>query len=335
MPMSRWLALRKPSPLVGEGWEGGFAGLHFWRGVRAGKASRFPSRLTTPLSSSPPQGGREAHVPGPVALLQRLLSILFLFLLFPLLAAAAEPSYPALTGRIVDNAHLLNAEASARIEQKLRAHEEKTSDQVVVATLPSLQGYPIEEFANGLFRAWKLGDKAKNNGVLLIVAPNERKVRIEVGYGLEGALTDALSKVIITTAVAPKFKNSDFAGGIEGGVDAILSILTGDAEEWQRRAQIRSDDSSWAETAAVIFVMIMVFILIVSFMQELGRASGGARQHRTRDGRWITLPPSGGPGWSGGSSSGGWSSGWGGGSSSGGFSGGGGSSGGGGASGDW
>jgi uncharacterized protein len=258
------------------------------------------------------------------------LSLLTL-LLFPLLASAAEPNYPALTGRIVDNSSLLGAEAFSRIEQKLRAHEEKTSDQVVVATLPSLQGYSIEEFANGLFRAWKLGDKAKNNGVLLIVAPNERKVRIEVGYGLEGALTDALSKVIITTAVAPKFKNGDFAGGIEGGVDAILSILTGDAEEWQRRAQIRSDESSWVENVAVIFVMIMVFILIVSFMRELGRSSGGARRHRTRDGRWIVLPPSSGSGWSGGSSSGGWSSG----SSSGGFSGGGGSSGGGGASGDW
>ncbi|RXT50941.1 hypothetical protein B6S44_22440 [Bosea sp. Tri-44] len=261
----------------------------------------------------------------------RRLALLLLFLVFPFLATAAEPTYPALTGRIVDNSSLLNAEAFARIEQKLKAHEEKTSDQVVVATLPSLQGYPIEEFANGLFRAWKLGDKAKNNGLLLLVAPNERKVRIEVGYGLEGALTDALSKVIITTAVAPKFKNGDFAGGIEGGVDAILSILTGDAEEWQRRAQIRSDESSWVETAAVIFVMIMVFILIVSFMRELGRSSGGARQHRTRDGRWIVLPSSGGSGWGGGSSSGGWSSG----SSSGGFSGGGGSSGGGGASGDW
>lgn len=259
------------------------------------------------------------------------LAVLLLCLLFPVLAAAAEPSYPALTGRIVDNSNLLNAEARARIEQKLRAHEEKTTDQLVVATLPSLQGYAIEEFANRLFRAWKLGEKAKNNGVLLLVAPSERKVRIEVGYGLEGALTDALSKVIITTAVAPKFKNGDFAGGIEGGVDAILSILTGDAEEWQRRAKVRDDESSWGETAAVIFVMIMVFVLIASFMQELGRSSGGPRRHRTRDGRWITLPSSGGSGWSGGWSGGGWSSG----SGSGGFSGGGGSSGGGGASGDW
>ena len=255
---------------------------------------------------------------------------LLIFLLFPFLAAAAEPSYPALSGRIVDGAKLLDAEASARIAGKLKAHEDKTTDQVVVATVPSLQGLSIEDYANGLFRAWGLGDKAKNNGALLLVAPNERKVRIEVGYGLEGALTDALSKVIITTAVAPKFKNGDFAGGIEGGVDAILSILTGDAEEWQRRAQVREDESSWAEDLAVIFVMIMVFVLIVSFMRELGRASGGARRHRMRDGRWVTLPPSGGSGWSGGSSSGGWSSG-----SSGGFSGGGGSSGGGGASGDW
>lgn len=252
-------------------------------------------------------------------------------LLFPLLALAAEPEFPALTGRIVDNANLLDAEARARIEQKLKAHEDKTSDQLVVATLPSLQGYTIEEFGNRLLRAWKLGDQAKNNGVLLLVAPSERKVRIEVGYGLEGALTDALSKVIITTAVAPKFKNGDFAGGIEGGVDAILSILTGDAEEWQRRAKVRDDDSSWVETLAVIFVMIMVFVLIASFMQEFGRASGGPRRHRMRNGRWVTLPSSGGSGWNGGSSSGGWSSG----SSSGGFSGGGGSSGGGGASGDW
>jgi uncharacterized protein len=263
--------------------------------------------------------------------LARRLAAVLLFLLCPFLAAAAEPTYPALTGRIVDDAKLLNAEAVGRIEAKLKAHEEKTSDQLVVATLPSLQGYTIEEFGNRLFRAWKLGEKAKNNGVLLVVAPSERKVRIEVGYGLEGALTDALSKVIITTAIAPKFKNGDFAGGIEGGVDAILSILTGDAEEWQRRAQIRDDESSWVETAAVIFVMILLFILIASFMQELGRSSGGARRHRTRDGRWITLPSSGGSGWSGGSSSGGWSSG----SGSGGFSGGGGSSGGGGASGDW
>ena len=254
--------------------------------------------------------------------------LLLLFALWSAGALAADPSYPTLTGRIVDGANLIAPEARARIEGKLKAHEDKTSDQVVVATVPSLQGLTIEDFANGLFRHWKLGDKAKNNGALLLVAPNERKVRIEVGYGLEGALTDALSKVIITTAVAPKFKAGDFAGGIEAGIDAMLSILAGDAEEWQRRAEVRSDDSSFAEDLAVVVVMIIVFFLIASFMRELGRANGGARQHRTRDGRWIVLPPSsGGSSWGGGG--GGWSSG------GGGFSGGGGSSGGGGASGDW
>ncbi|MDR6874756.1 uncharacterized protein J2Y55_005794 [Bosea sp. BE125] len=248
-------------------------------------------------------------------------------------ARAADPAYPALTGRIVDGAKLIAPEARQRIEAKIKAHEDKAGDQLVVATVPSLQGIGIEDFANGLFRFWKLGEKPRNNGVLFIVAPNERKVRIEVGYGLEGALTDALSKVIITTAVAPKFKTGDFAGGIEGGVDAILTILSGDAEEWQRRALVRDDESSPAETLAVILVMVFIFILVVAFMRGLSQA-GGAGRHRLRDGRWITLPQN--SSWGSGSGSGsswgggGWSSGGGGG-----FSGGGGSSGGGGASGDW
>ncbi len=275
--------------------------------------------------------GRAAPLPEGGGVL-RYLSLL-LVLLWAGFALAADPSFPNLTGRIVDNANLLDAAARSRIEQKLQAHEAKTSDQVVVATLPSLQGYDIEDFGNRLFRHWQLGEKARNNGVLLLVAPNERKVRIEVGYGLEGALTDALSKVIITTAVAPKFKTGDFAGGIEGGVDAILSILAGDAEEWQRRATVRSDDSSIAEDVAVILVMFFIFIVVVSILRGLNQ-QGSGRKHRMRDGRWVTLPPTSsgwgtgtGSGWSGG---GGWGSG-----SGGGFSGGGGSSGGGGASGSW
>jgi uncharacterized protein len=268
--------------------------------------------------------------PGWIGVLRRV-SAFLLLLFWSNLALAAEPTYPALTGRIVDGANLIAPEARQRIEGKLKAHEDKTSDQLVVATVPSLQDVGIEDYANGLFRFWKLGQAKTNNGVLLLVAPKERKVRIEVGYGLEGALTDALSKVIITTAVAPKFKTGDFAGGIEGGVDAILSILAGDAEEWQRRASVRSDDTSVAEVIAIVFVMLMVFILIAAFMNEF-RGTGGVRRHRMRDGRWVTLPQN--SGWStgSGSSGGGWSSGS---SSGGGFSGGGGSSGGGGASGDW
>ena len=260
-------------------------------------------------------------------------SAFFLFLLCALPALAAEPTYPALTGRVVDGANLLTPDVRQKLEDKLKAHEDKTSDQVVVATVPSLQDVTIEDFANGLFRHWKLGDKAKNNGALLIVAPKERKVRIEVGYGLEGALTDALSKVIITTAIAPKFKTGDFAGGIEAGVDAILTILAGDAEDWQRRAEVRSDESTLGEDIAVIIAMILIFLFIVAFLRGLSR-QGGVRRHRLRNGQWVTLPQS--TGWSTGSgSSSGWSGGGGGWSSGGGFSGGGGSSGGGGASGDW
>ena len=142
------------------------------------------------------------------------LAVLLFYLLSPLIAAAAEPNYPALTGRIVDNSSLLDAEVFSRIEQKLRAHEEKTSDQVVVATLPSLQGYPIEDYGYQLGRTWGVGEKDKDTGAILLVAPNERKVRIEVGYGLEPVLTDALSSVIIQSAILPKFRDGDMQGGI-------------------------------------------------------------------------------------------------------------------------
>ncbi len=295
------------------------------------------------MSLQPPSFSGEAKR-GPANLFQEMLGLspsttahvllrlgAFFLLLWSGLALAAETSYPPLTGRIVDSANLIAPEARQRIEAKLKAHEDKTSDQLVVATVPSLQGASVEDFANGLFRFWKLGQAKTNNGVLLLVAPQERKVRIEVGYGLEGALTDALSKVIITTAVAPKFKAGDFAGGIEAGVDGILSILAGDAEEWQRRASVRSDETSTVDVIAIVFVMLMVLILIAAFVNE-ARGTGGARRHRLRNGSWVTLPPS--TGWStgSGSSSGGWSPGS---SSGGGFSGGGGSSGGGGASGDW
>lgn len=270
---------------------------------------------------------RREPSPGGGGVLPRL-SLLFLIIVGSF--ALAQPAYPPLTGRVTDGANLIGAEARQRIEGKLKAHEDKTTDQIVVATVPSLQGVGVEDFANGLFRFWTLGDGAKNNGVLLLVAPAERKVRIEVGYGLEGALTDALSKVIITTAVAPRFKAGDFAGGVEAGVDAILTILTGDADEWQRRAVVRDDESSTMETVAVIVMMLMIIFLVFGAIRAAGRPGPG-RRHRTRDGRWITLPASTSSGWSTGSSGGSWSSG----SSSGGFSGGGGSSGGGGASGDW
>jgi uncharacterized protein len=249
------------------------------------------------------------------------LVVTLILLLFPL--AVFAQSFPQLTGRVVDAANLLKPEERAAIESKLKAHEDRTTDQVVVATVPSLDGYTVEDYANRLFRHWQLGRKDKDNGALLLVAPKERKVRIEVGYGLEGALTDALSKVIITTAIAPQFQKGDFAGGIDAGVDAMLSILTGDAEEWQRRAEIREDDSTPFDPV-IAFIILLILLFIISRIMSAGRTR---RIGRGRHGPWI-IPTS---GWSGG---GGWSRGsaW---SGGGGFSGGGGSSGGGGASGSW
>ncbi|WP_230530520.1 TPM domain-containing protein [Microvirga roseola] len=240
-----------------------------------------------------------------------------LLLLIPL--AAIAQTFPPLTGRVVDAANLLQPQERAALEAKLKAYEDKTTDQVVVATVPSLEGYAIEDYANRLFRHWQLGDKEKDNGALLLVAPNERKVRIEVGYGLEGALTDALSKVIITTAIAPQFQRGNFAGGIDAGTDAVLSILTGDAEEWQRRAEVREDAETPFDPVAA-FIIFLVLFFIISRMMSAGRPR---RIGRGRHGPWIVTTG----GWPG-RSRGGWSGG-------GGFSGRGGSSGGGGASGSW
>jgi uncharacterized protein len=253
------------------------------------------------------------------------------FFLASLALAQSQFTFPALSGRVVDAAGIIAPERRSTIDAKLAAHEAKTSDQLVVATVPSLQGTAIEDYANRLFREWKLGEAKTNNGVLLLVAPNERKVRIEVGYGLEGALTDALSKVVITTAITPKFKTGDFAGGIEAGVDAILSILSTDADEWQRRAKVRADEPRFDVYIPFIIFAIFLAIFVTSAVSNAQRGRKGARWHRTRNGNWIVLPDTG-MNW-GGSSSGG--SGWSSGSSGGGFSGGGGSSGGGGASGDW
>ena len=138
-------------------------------------------------------------------------------------AASSAANFPALTGRVVDAAHILSPVTTADLERKLADLEQKSGIQLVVATVTSLSGEEIEPYANELFRAWKLGEAKKNNGVLLLVAPKERKVRIEVGYGLEGTLTDAVSSIIIANAIAPRFKAGDFDGGVTRGVDDILT----------------------------------------------------------------------------------------------------------------
>jgi uncharacterized protein len=233
------------------------------------------------------------------------------------LATVFALNFPSLTGRVVDQANIIQAETRTAIEQKLVDLEAKSGIQLVVATVTSLEGQEIEPYANELFRSWKLGEKAKNNGVLLLVAPNERRVRIEVGYGLEGTLTDALSKVIVANAITPRFKAGDFSGGISRGVDDIITVLTTDASEWQRRPSLRLDVQQTADPASwllIVGLIILAGLLIVS---------PGFRWFFLNVALNILLS-SGRSGSSGGFSSGG-----------GGFSGGGGSSGGGGASGSW
>src|SRR5579864_1518718 len=153
-----------------------------------------------------------------------------------LVTAAFALDFPQLTGRVVDQAGVMSADSRSAVEAKLKDLEDKSGIQLVVATVPSLQGSDIETYANELFRTWKLGQAQKNNGVLLLVAPNERKVRIEVGYGLEGTLTDAMASVIISSAIIPRFKTGDFSGGVERGVGGILDVLSGDTAEWQPQA---------------------------------------------------------------------------------------------------
>jgi len=231
--------------------------------------------------------------------------------------AAVAQTFPALTGRIVDQANVISADARRTIEPKLVDLETKSGIQLVVATVNSLEGQEIEPYANALFRKWQLGEKTKNNGVLLLIAPKERRVRIEVGYGLEGTLTDALSKVIIVNAITPRFKAGDFSDGILRGVDDIITVLTTDASEWEKRPSLRLDNQPASDPINWVIILIVIVVIILLFV------SPGFR--------WVffnvvlnILLSSGGSGSSSGGASGG-----------GGFSGGGGSSGGGGASGSW
>jgi uncharacterized protein len=222
----------------------------------------------------------------------------------------AEPKFPPLTGRVVDAANMLDAAERQQLESQLAAFEQASGIQLVVATLPDLQGYEIEEYGYQLGRAWGIGQRDKNNGVLLIVAQAERKVRIEVGYGLEGALTDALSSNIINTIIVPQFKTGQFAAGIEQGAQAIMQALRG---EYQPR--IANNDGQ-GHLSGMLF-WLLLFGVVVIFLGGMGGGGFGGGYGR----RGIFYPIGmGGGGFGGGG---------------GGFSGGGGSFGGGGASGNW
>ena len=236
--------------------------------------------------------------------------------------ALAEPVFPKLSGRIVDQAGILAGADRASILQKLKALEEQSSDQLVVVTLSSLQGYAIEDFGVRLGRHWGIGRQDNNNGVLLIIAPTERKVRIEVGYGLESELTDTLAGNIIHNRILPQFRKGQMSRGIVTGVDDIISVMTGNAEEVAARAKGRKGKKGGIDWGFLVILMIWGFMFFGSALRSLFGFSDGR-------GGVIIVPVT--------ETSKHWNNGgFGGGSfGGGGFSGGGGSFGGGGASGGW
>ena len=245
--------------------------------------------------------------------------------------AAVAQNFPKLTGRVVDQADLLDPQQETALTAKLAGLETRTKRQLVVATLNSLEGYEISDYGYRLGREWALGqdgkgEAEKDNGAILIIAPNERRMRIEVGYGLEPILTDGLSSTIIRNDIAPLFKAGDFAGGIHAGVDRIVTQLELPAEEAAKIAsaaqQPRERDES-GPFGAIVFVLFLIFFVFLPMFRSM---NGGGRKHR-RGGMGPVIIWGGGSGFGGGSSFGG--------GGFGGFGGGGGSFGGGGASGGW
>jgi len=252
----------------------------------------------------------------------RFLAALFVILcLFT--PAMAAPTFPTLTGRVVDEANILSPATEADLTQKLAALESKTSRQLVIVTLPSLQGYEISDYGYQLGRAWGIGQKKLNNGVLFIVAPKEHATRIEVGYGLEPILTDALSSVIIQTQALPHFRRNDFDSGVTAAANALIQQLSLERSEAEARAaaaakQVQNRQGEDLPGWLVLLIFLGIFGFI--FFQSGG---GGPPGRRGGGGPYY-----GGGGWPGG--------GWGGGGfGGGGFGGGGGGFGGGGASGRW
>ncbi|HEX8124477.1 MAG TPA: TPM domain-containing protein [Allosphingosinicella sp.] len=250
-------------------------------------------------------------------------------------APAAAQDFPKLTGRVVDAANIIPDSDEAALTQKLAALETASSRQLVVATVPSLQGNDIADYGYQLGRHWGIGQKGANNGVILLVAPNERKVRIDVGYGLEPIITDALSHQIITQQILPAFKANDYPRGIDAGADAIIAQLQAPPEQAEKKAleAQQAQRQSGSGGGGSIFPLIFWGIVFFFFILPMLRGGRRGRRHR-RSGVWVWGPGiGGGGGWGGGSSGGGFG-GFGGGGG-GGFGGGGGSFGGGGASGGW
>lgn len=198
------------------------------------------------------------------AVLWAVLAVAFFMYAIADRAIAAEPQFPALTGRVVDDAGILSPPVRERITGWLEQYEQVSQRQVVVATVKSLQGYPIEDFGYRLGRYWGIGEKDKNTGAILLVAPTERAVRIEVGYGLEGVLTDAISRAIIDQDILPAFRQGNFEQGITAGTAAILRVLG-----WNGATDLTQPTSDRA--ASDLTPLIPLLIIIFFVMMRHGR----------------------------------------------------------------
>jgi len=301
------------------------------------------SPAVTPAQAGVPLPSGRSGIPAFAGMTRWLAALL---LVAGIVAAPAwAQTFPPLTGRVVDQAHLLSAAQVQDITSKSEALEAQSGRQFVVATVNSLEGRPIEDYGYRLGRAWQIGAKGKNNGVILLVAPNERKVRVEVGYGATIFITDAVSGLIIRDAILPKFKQDppDYGAGIVAGADAIMKQMSLPPEEAQKnvanaeRSQQQRQHSGGNPLPIFFWALVIGFVILSHLRRRFGR------RYRSRRGGispWVVLwglnelsRGSRSSGWGGGSSWGGGGGGWGGGG--GGFSGGGGSFGGGGASGSW
>ncbi|KQM26561.1 TPM domain-containing protein [Sphingomonas sp. Leaf11] len=296
--------------------------------------------------------------------MRRILFALWITLWTMVALPAAAQTFPKFSGLVVDDANVLPAETRADLTQKLQALQRDTKRQLVVATIGDVQGYPLEEYANKLLRAWGVGLKGVDNGVILLIAPNnpagQRGPRLEVGYGLEPVLTDAMSRTIIEQQMMPKLKSGDVPAAMTAGTDAVIALLRASPEEAQAkvdaaadafdrgRRQQTSDPDGGAVIGIVFFIGVGLLIFGILAVSRRRRRGPWGQPHRSSTAgdvaqvvlwsiadelaRSAARGGSRGGGWSGGSSRGSSGGGW----SGGGFTGGGGGSGGGGgASGNW
>ena len=244
--------------------------------------------------------------------MKRVIRALLSCLLLWTAVVSAAPTFPALSGRVVDEANLMSRKQAHQLTQQLAAFEKRSGIQLVVVSIDTLAGDTIEEYGYQLGRHWGIGQKGKDNGVLLLIAQDERKVRIEVGYGLEGALPDAIAANIIQTRILPAFKRGDMVAGVVAGSQSIMQALAG---EYQPVDTAKKEDKLGGPW---LFILMVIVMIVLHNLRGGGGGGGGGRR------RAAFLAGGFGAGSFGGRGGGG-----------GGFSGGGGSFGGGGASGGW